>query len=90
MAKQKIEAKPKTDRPIVQAAPSSCPKCGSTERTPYSDTTSHAIVGINPATGQEYNHVIWRSTCCANCGQRRRDRSFEMKAARKTGRPRKT
>ncbi len=69
-------ARSKSPTPIVDAPPSCCPKCGSTERTDYSNTTRIAYNGIHQ--GREYTHVVWRTTNCSGCGQRRRDRSYEV------------
>ena len=76
IVKRKLAPKPKAKTPIVDAPPSCCPKCGSTERTDYSNTTRVAYNGIHE--GKEYSHVVWRTTSCKKCGQRRRDRSYEM------------
>jgi hypothetical protein len=62
-------------REVGTVAPSRCPKCRSTERTAYANTTEKPIVGLHE--GEPYTHVVWRSTTCAACGQARRDRSFE-------------
>lgn len=74
------KAKAKPQRPIVEAMPSSCPKCRSTDRTAYSNTTEYPIAGIT-IDGRQYSHVIWRTTACKACGQVRRDRSYEMRSA---------
>lgn len=76
-------AVPKPGRPagskniteIVTVKASRCAKCGSTERTPYTNTLEREIAGLHE--GQEYTHILWRSTTCASCGQGRRDRCFE-------------
>lgn len=77
----KTKSKPRSPRsgeptPVVEAPPSCCPKCGSTERTDYSNTTRIAYNGLHD--GRKYSHVVWRTTSCKKCGQRRRDRSYEM------------
>lgn len=80
-ASHKAKAKPpKPQRPIVEAMPSSCPKCRSTDRTAYSNTTEYPIAGMT-IDGRQYSHVIWRTTACKSCGQVRRDRSYEMRSA---------
>jgi hypothetical protein len=76
IVKRKLARQPKAKPPIVDAPPSCCPKCGSTERTDYANTTRVAYNGIHK--GREYTHVVWRSTSCLACGQRRRDRSYEV------------
>ena len=73
----KRKQQPRQTLPVVPATVTRCPKCGSTDRTEYSHTTRHAIVGIAP-DGHEYSHVVWRTTQCNRCGQRRRDRSYEL------------
>lgn len=72
-----MSARSKAPTPIVDAPASCCPKCGSTERTDYSDTTRIAHNGIH--NGREYSQVVWRTTACKMCGQRRRDRSYELR-----------
>lgn len=67
--------------PVCDAPPSRCPTCGSSEREGYSNTTEYAIVGRIAGSGQEYTHVVWRTTKCKCCGQVRRDRSYENRAA---------
>lgn len=56
---------------------SRCSKCRSTERTEYSNTIRRPLKGQN-ADGP-YNTVVWRTTSCKKCGQRRVDKSFELR-----------
>lgn len=65
----------KTQKVIVQANPSCCPKCGSTDREPYANTQEYAHPGVE--NGQPYTHVLRRYTRCKACGQARIDRSYE-------------
>lgn len=86
-AAQPAANKPKTTRakskstrePMPQAttSPTRCRKCGSTRRTAYHGTTTRAITGIDPTTGQPYTHVIWSRTACLDCGQHRMDKRSE-------------
>jgi hypothetical protein len=66
-------AKSATD--VVTVEPSRCRACGSTSRTPYTNTTEHEHRGLHE--GRPYTHVVWRTTSCADCGQSRRDRHLE-------------
>lgn len=61
---------------IVDSIKSRCPKCQSTDRTPYSGTVTVAASGVDQ-TGQPYTHVVKRWTKCAKCGQARVDQSLE-------------
>lgn len=60
---------------LVDAHPTRCPKCGSTERSDYFGTVERSISGIRD--GQPHTHIIWRRTQCLSCGQLRQDRSYE-------------
>lgn len=63
---------------IVEAAPTACRVCGSTERSPYDarvDRNSFQNTHVNPTTGREFNVVEYRNTKCLKCGQWRRDRT---------------
>lgn len=62
-------------------APSRCPKCGSTDRGPYTRRREYAA-SRNPA-GHPCTHVVLRWTQCANpnCKQHRVDRAFENRVA---------
>jgi hypothetical protein len=61
---------------VVAVPPSRCLKCKSTARTPYGAKTTSAIAGIDSA-GNPYTSIVWRTCACADCGQTRRDKSFE-------------
>lgn len=76
MAKAKKESPP-----VVVVEPSRCTRCGSTARTGYSGTTevARAIPGETPE-GKPYTHIVWRRTCCRDCGQVRCDKSFENRS----------
>lgn len=75
--------RPKASRPrsvpIVEAAPTACPKCGSTERLNYFNVREQAIAGER--RGQPHTHVVWRRTRCTACGQTRDDKAFEHRPA---------
>lgn len=63
-------------RDEVDVAVSRCKVCKSTRRKPY----GHPVVQIAAGTDvndQPYTHVIARPTECCDCGQARRDISYE-------------
>lgn len=68
----------KTQNSSGKSTPSRCPKCSSTERTPYSQTREIEVRGEDPEFGS-YTHVIRRWTRCKGCGQARTDRSLAFK-----------
>ena len=70
------------DRVVVDVRVSQCPKCHSTERTPYPDTPTRLDGEGTTPEGRPYTAVILRRTTCTNCGQHRVDRSYvcELKA----------
>ena len=80
MAKPKPQppaASPKKDPVTVNdVVPSSCRKCGSTDRSPYRGTTTQSISGILD-DGRPYNVIVWRYCTCLKCLQVRCDRTFE-------------
>lgn len=59
---------------------SRCPRCKSTERSPYENSHEHAVVGEE--NGQPYDTVIWRTCRCLKCGQWRVDRSTECRGTK--------
>lgn len=61
---------------VVTVAASRCAACGSTERAPYSNTRELDHGGTT-TDGQDFTHVVWRSTRCLKCGQARVDKTFE-------------
>lgn len=78
---KKVRGRPagsRTQNNSGQSQPSRCPKCQSTERTPYSQTREIKINGEDPVFGA-YTHVVRRWTRCKGCGQARTDRSFEYR-----------
>lgn len=66
-------------REHATAEPSRCPKCGSTNRGPYTQKQVQEWGGVHPITGQPVTHIIRRWTSCTDCGQHRIDRSYENK-----------
>lgn len=62
-------AKSKGEKKI---APTTCAKCGSSQRTPYTNELTREITGVDPKSGP-YTRVTWRTTKCLDCGQHRRD-----------------
>ncbi len=70
----------KTQNVVVDATKSRCPKCSSTNRTPYSHTRAVASGGRD-GDGVEHTHVVFRNTRCAKCGQARVDRTVENRTS---------
>lgn len=79
---------PKIDKPLgrpqgapnikseVDVVPSSCKKCGSTERSAYFGTPQvQEFNGVHD--GKPYTHIVRKRCTCSNCGQNRFDRSYE-------------
>ena len=69
---------PAERRPVVEARPSRCPNCGSTERERYTRTTWQPIAG-QTSDGEPFTHIACRWTRCSQCGQARVDRAFEQR-----------
>lgn len=65
---------------VVTVLPSACPKCKSTERTPYVNPVEYAYAGLT-VDGRPFTHIVWRSTSCTACGQNRKDRCYENRPA---------
>lgn len=59
---------------------SRCKQCDSTERAPYTNRQELDFGGIN-AAGEPFTHVIWQTTYCLACGQRRRDKTYENRVS---------
>lgn len=85
MAKRRAAKAAKGSGPTetVDVVESRCPKCGSSDRTKYINVIKRDISGIG-TDGEEYNRVVWRTTYCKKCGQRRVDRSFVLTHGVKT------
>ena len=81
-AKKKPGRKPGTpnrEYDQVVTYPGRCKRCGSTNRSPYfGDKIEHAVTGIDPA-GNPYDTVVWRRTKCLDCGQVRKEMSYELR-----------
>lgn len=76
IVKRKLARQAK-DKPSIFHDPARFfPKCGSTERTDYANTTGIAYNGIHE--DRKYIHVVWWTTSRKKRGQRRRYRSFEI------------
>lgn len=60
-----------------------CPKCGSTEREPYYQSKTVALVGR--ILGMPFDHVTFRRTRCKHCGQIRVERTYELHHPVSTG-----
>jgi RNase P subunit RPR2 len=60
---------------VVDAVRTRCIKCGSTQRTKYSQRRELNTSGVLP-DGTEFDKVIWRRTTCKKCGQVRDDREY--------------
>jgi hypothetical protein len=63
-------------RPVVTVDASRCPKCGSTERGPYTRNHETPLAGLT-RDGKPATHLVRRWTKCLSCGQARIDRSYE-------------
>ena len=59
----------------VDTITSTCPKCGSSKRSKYTQHRRLDSSGRLPS-GLVFCAVIWRRTKCLNCGQWRDDREF--------------
>lgn len=68
------------EREQVEGRLTRCTKCGSTKRTKYSNRREIPHGGVD-ADGKPFTHVVWRNTCCADCGQARVDRHLENRQA---------
>lgn len=55
-----------------------CRRCGSTERSPYFGIRRFPYCGEKD--GRPYNRIVWRSCRCLQCGQHRREKTFEQSA----------
>lgn len=78
MAKGRPEGS-KTIKETSTVELSRCKICNSTDRTPYTNPTELEFPGFDPA-GLPFTHIVWRATSCKNCGQARRDKSYENRA----------
>lgn len=58
--------------------PSSCFKCGSTERIVYGNKNEVVSSGTRP-DGTRYNRVVHRRVRCEKCGQHRIEKSYELR-----------
>lgn len=56
------------DTPVVEIQKTECPKCGSTNRTPYQNTITKELGA---------KKVTWRTCRCKDCGQCRRDKEIQ-------------
>lgn len=60
----------------VHAPKSRCIRCGSTDRTPYTNRRHLDYAGT--IDGHPFNRVVWRRTTCVRCGQARDDKTHEL------------
>lgn len=65
---------------IVETVPAACPKCGSTKRAPYKGSPIEKAI-LGERGGRMFTHVVWRRTHCLQCGQHRKDKSFENRGS---------
>lgn len=63
-------------RDEVDVLVSRCKSCQSTRRAPYGHAIVQECAGTD-AFGKPFTHVIARPTTCKDCGQARRDISYE-------------
>ena len=68
-------------RPTVNETASRCPRCGSTDRTAYTQTRVVDGGGTAP-DGKPFNQVRLGWTSCKACGQARIDRSYRQARTR--------
>lgn len=82
MSKSPGRPKGSKSRQAVQTAayPPRCPKCGSTEREPFSGVIRESEIHTDPM-GQPCTHIVWRRTQCRACGQLVIVRAYENRAA---------
>jgi hypothetical protein len=73
----KGSTKKKTDNETVEATPSRCRACGSTNREAYTTKATQTFAGRVPGTGEPFTHITRRRVACADCGQHRIDRTHE-------------
>lgn len=77
---EKIIGRPKgslnKEQDHVQAIPTHCIKCASTEREAYNRSEVQEFSGVDPQ-GNPYTHIVRRWTRCSACGQHRIDRYYE-------------
>jgi predicted RNA-binding Zn-ribbon protein involved in translation (DUF1610 family) len=66
------------DRLRSDVVASRCPRCQSTERTPYRHVRTLAQQGLAP-DGRPYTNILLDATACQNCGQARIDRRYECR-----------
>jgi len=59
-------------RDHAETAKTTCPRCGSTDRTPYKGVPVQRAVAVSIG-GNTYNTRTTRRTCCLSCGQYRFD-----------------
>lgn len=76
------ETQPKPKPPEVDVEVSSCPNCGSTERTGYHSTKCRELSGVH--NGRPYKTVVWKRTKCRGCGKNRIDRFHLNRKPRKS------
>lgn len=72
----------KNAKHVADAPASRCPSCDSTNRSKYGAITTVVSSGVD-ASGKPYTEIVWRTCRCLDCGQTRRDRSFEYTAPQK-------
>jgi hypothetical protein len=68
----KKRKKSSTRKPSSTAAPTTCPKCGSTEREKYHGT--RRVAGSCTIGNELWGWVDFKNTKCKKCGQARVDR----------------
>ena len=86
MTKKKKTEKRSVGRPVgsksgdlvwIDVQTARCPKCQSTDRDWYGAVTIQEYEGADPQ-GRPFNRIIKRRTRCANCGQIRIERTYEL------------
>jgi len=71
-------ASPNREYDTVEASPTVCKRCGSTDRASYDakiERISFQNTHVNPKTGRQFNVIEYRPTRCLNCNQHRKDKT---------------
>jgi hypothetical protein len=63
------------DVEVVEVEQTTCPKCGSTQRSPFIGTPRH-VETSGDHDGLTYSSVTFRRCKCLKCGQVRSEKTF--------------
>lgn len=73
------------DAVTVLVQPANCPKCGSSERTRYTQTTTQLHAGT--IAGEKFNQIVRRWCRCLQCDQWRIEQHYELTQKQQKPRP---